>query len=244
MHIFYEIHEALPREAPGDEASTLRAWRALRGLPASPSVLDIGCGPGMQTVALVRASGAVVTALDIHRPFLNELVSRSIKACAAPRVHAVQAYMDALPFAGPFDVIWAEGSIYIIGFADGLRRWRRLLKPGGWLAATELSWIKPEPPREIAEYWQGEYPGMATAEQNVAAANAAGYSVAERFTLPESAWWEPYYRPMEDRVAELRVKYRGDESAQRLLDVRSREVEMYRKYSAWYGYVFYVMQRD
>ena len=39
--------------------------------------------------------------------------------------------MDALPFSpGEFDVIWAEGSIYNIGFERGLREWRQYLKPG------------------------------------------------------------------------------------------------------------------
>lgn len=37
------------------------------------------------------------------------------------------------------DVIWAEGSIYIIGFERGLREWGRFLKDGGYLGVTHLS---------------------------------------------------------------------------------------------------------
>jgi hypothetical protein len=62
------------------------------------------------------------------------------------------------------------------------------------------------------------------------------------FTVPESAWWQPYYGPMDGRIARLREQYAGNVSAQALLDGHAREIEMYRKYSAWYGYEFYVMQ--
>jgi hypothetical protein len=59
---------------------------------------------------------------------------------------------------GSFDLIWAEGSIYITGFATGLRRWRPLLKDTGCLAATELSWLKQEASGEAAAFWQKNYP--------------------------------------------------------------------------------------
>ncbi len=83
---------------------------------------------------------------------------------------------------------------------------------------------------------------MATVHENLARVGAAGYRQAGHFTLPEKAWWEPYYHPMESRIARLREKYRGDVDAQGCLDRAPKEIEMYRQYSAWYGYEFYVMQ--
>ncbi len=29
---------------------------------------------------------------------------------------------------------------------------------------------------------------------------ACDYEVLGHFTLPESAWWEPYYQPLEERL--------------------------------------------
>ena len=49
MRFFFEIHQGLPREGPGDFDSTRRALALLGGLPERPRILDIGCGPGMQT---------------------------------------------------------------------------------------------------------------------------------------------------------------------------------------------------
>ena len=61
-----------------------------------------------------------------------------------------------------FDIIWSEGSIYIIGFEKGLKEWRGLLKPKGFLAVHEMVWLKDNPPKEIKDYWEGNYPGIKT----------------------------------------------------------------------------------
>ena len=39
--IFWAVHNDLPREGPGDDDSTLRAFSMMKGLPDSPRVLDI-----------------------------------------------------------------------------------------------------------------------------------------------------------------------------------------------------------
>lgn len=240
--IFWAIHRDLPREAPGSDAATQQAWAMLPDLPAAPQILDIGCGPGAQTVVLARVSGGMVTAVDTHQPFLDELTRRAAQAGVAERIQPRNASMFDLDFAEPFDLIWSEGAIYIIGFERGLREWRKLLQPGGFVAVTELSWLKPDPPAEALEFWQEGYPGMGTIEENLARLTAAGYHALGHFVLPESAWWDQYYHPMAARIAMLREQYRGDDAAQRLLDVEQAEIALYRNYSSWYGYVFYIMR--
>jgi SAM-dependent methyltransferase len=151
--------------------------------------------------------------------------------------------MTALDFEpGSFDGIWSEGAIYIIGFEKGLREWQPLLKKGGYLAATELSWLKPAPPVEAKTFWNENYPRIQTREENLALLQKAGYHEISHFTLPESAWWQDYYTPLETRIAILAEKYRNNNEALAFLDNSQREIDLYRKYSEWYGYVFYVMQ--
>src|SRR5688572_18401972 len=70
---FFLLHSGLPREGPGSDDSTRQALRRLGALPAEPRVLDLGCGPGRQTLVLARELGAVITAVDAHAPFLKEL---------------------------------------------------------------------------------------------------------------------------------------------------------------------------
>lgn len=240
--LFWEIHSDLPREGPGDDASTRRAFEMLPGLPDRPRILDLGCGPGMQTLALARLSGAEILALDTHQPFLADLERRAAAAGLAAQIKTLNASMDNPPCEpGSVDLIWSEGAIYIIGFEAGLRRWRPLLRPGGCVAVTELSWIRPDPPEPARAFWAENYPGMQSVAQNLASAQAAGYTLLGHFTIPESAWLEGYYLPIEQKLASLRQKYADLPDVQRQLDAEQTEVDLYRQYSAWYGYEFYVL---
>jgi len=54
MNLFWEIHSGLPQEGPGDDNSTLKALALIPDLPSNPSILDIACGPGRQTIALAK----------------------------------------------------------------------------------------------------------------------------------------------------------------------------------------------
>ena len=41
---FYEIFSDLPRQGPGDNNSTQKAYSLLTGIPEKPQILDIACG--------------------------------------------------------------------------------------------------------------------------------------------------------------------------------------------------------
>ena len=242
--VFFEIHSGLPREGPGDTASTLRALRSVRGLPQKPDVLDVGCGPGAQTLVLARETGGTVTAVDNHVPFLDDLRGRAAAAGLADRIRPLEASMFDLPFAdASFDLVWSEGAIYQMGFDNGLRSWRRFLRPGGSVAVTEISWLRDDRPRELADFWQAEYPGMRSVAGNLAAIRRCGYGTAGHFILPDSCWWDSYYGPILEKLPRLRDKHRGDAEALAVLDLETVEIDLFRKYSSHYGYVFYVMGR-
>ena len=132
--IFFEIHTDLPREGPGKDKYTRQAFEMLPRLDR-PRIQDIGCGPGQQTMELARLSGGEVIALDMHQPYLEVLRAKISEAGLSERIKTVKGSMFDLQFQKEsFDIIWAEGSIYIIGFKRGLREWRRLLKPYGFFA--------------------------------------------------------------------------------------------------------------
>ena len=109
-NIFFEIHSGLPREGPGDNESTKKAYLMLRNLPEEPRVLDVGCGPGMQTIALAKLSRGRIIALDNHQQFLDDLKRKAEAEGVSGRIKVVNGDMCALNFmAKSFDVIWAEG---------------------------------------------------------------------------------------------------------------------------------------
>jgi SAM-dependent methyltransferase len=197
----------------------------------------------MQTLALATETHRPVVAIDTHRPFLRRLKQSAEAAGLRERIALVNGSMLSLPFAeGSFDVIWSEGAIYIAGFERGLREWHRFLRPRGYVVVSELSWLQTVRPVEAVSFWQIGYPGMHAVEENLEIVRAAGFREIGHFALPESGWWQHYYTPLELRLASLRDRYQDDAAANNQLDHVARQIDLYRKYSDSYGYVFYIMQ--
>lgn len=243
MDIFFEIHQGLPREGPGNFESTQRAYSLLADLPEQPLILDLGCGPGMQTLHLLELSPGQIVAVDNHQPFLEQLREEAAKKGVLDRLEIVNADLSALEFDnGSFDLIWAEGSAYSIGFENALCSWKPLLKEGGYLAASEISWTNSNPPRRLRQFWAEEYPQMRDIQSNLSLIERSGYRLVGYFVLPESAWWADYYTPLEEKLIALSEKYKSDADKLEVIELHQLEIEVYREYSADYGYVFYLMQ--
>lgn len=252
MERFLTLHAGLPRQAPGSDLATQDAIRRLRphGLPDDPAVLDIGCGPGRSLMILGRVTGGRVTGIDTHAPFLAEAQARIDEAGLGRRLRVLNRSMfdldgpDADGFAdGAFDLLWAEGSLYIAGFDAGLARFRRLLKPGGLFGLTELTWLSDDPPAEARAFWASAYPAMRSDSANRAAAEAAGYTVIDGFPLPRAAWWDEYYGPLSERIAARRAEHPAAPDWAAVLDAESAEIDLHRRFGDSYGYVFYLLKR-
>ncbi len=147
LEVFFEIHTGLEREAPGGDCYTRQAFQMLPEMDR-PRILDIGCGPGASTMELARLTDGCVTGLDLHPPFVKQLRAKIEEAGLSSRVKAAHGSMFELDFPeSSLDILWAEASIYIIGFERGLREWRPLLRPGGYLVASEACWLRSDPPK-------------------------------------------------------------------------------------------------
>jgi SAM-dependent methyltransferase len=241
--LFFELFGGLPRQGPGDLESTRRAFGLVAPLDSTSLILDLGCGSGTQTVALAAMTPARILAIDSHPPLIARLNETARRLGLADRVQGRVGEMSSpgVP-PGSVDLIWAEGSIYNVGFEPGLASFRPLLKAGGHVAVTEACWLKPDPPAPCREFWLAEYPAIADVPACLGKIRSCGYSSVGHFALPALSWWRDYYEPLQAAIEPFRRKYAGDGEAAALADASQREIDIWRKYQDWYGYVFFVMR--
>lgn len=240
--IFFELYESLPRQGPGNRASTARALGLCPAVPENPRFADFGCGSGASTLLLAElVSGCTIEALDAHAPLIARLQRTVLIRHLDARIHPHVGDMNQPPFApNSFDLIWCEGALYNLGVARGLERWRPLLRGRGCVVFTEAVWLRDDPPDEVKALWAEEYPQLADVPANLAIIADSGYEAIAHFTLPAEAWWDDFYTPMDARIRELRTKHAGNGDAQTTLTLLQREVDMHRQFGDWYGYEFFV----
>ena len=251
---FYEIFDpSLPRLNPGDEASTLRALNMFRSAGSGSQgqtalgfrrILDLGCGCGGQTLALARYTKGAILAVDNHQAYLDELRRRAEAAGLSRRIQTVLKDMRTLTTDdGPFDLIWSEGALFVVGFREGLTLCHSLLTGGGGLAVSELCWLRPDPPADCRQFFSQGYPAMTDVETALSAIRASDYELLGHFTVPESAWWTSYYHPVEERLGLLRQRHVGSAENLSMIESVQKEIDIYRRYCAYYGSVFFIMRR-
>ena len=241
--LFFELFSGLPRQGPGCPASTRRALELVPGVGARTRVLDLGCGTGAQALVLAESSPAHIVAIDLHPPFIDVLNREARRLGIADRLEARVGDMGRLDFAdGSFDLIWCEGAIYNVGVEAGLRDWRRLLSRDGHVALTEACWRKARPPAECVAFWDASYPAIRDTATLLEAAEGCGYEIVGHFPLPASAWWDDYYRPLQDNVTAFRDRHRDAPDAQALADGVQHEIDIWHACSEFYGYEFLVLR--
>jgi SAM-dependent methyltransferase len=244
--LMVELHRDGLRQGPGSDEETLRALQLTRLDPsATLQVADIGCGTGASTLVLAsQLQNAQITAVDLFPEFLEILSKRARAAGCSKSIEPLTASMDALPFAhDSLDLIWSEGAIYNIGFAKGIENWKSILRPGGVLAVSEITWLRPNPPEEIRQHWQNEYPEIATAAEKISILERGGYDLLGYFALPSTAWINHYYEPTELRISAFLQGHRGQSEAEALVKMERHEADLYRRFKDWFSYGFYVARK-
>jgi len=202
---------------------TRKAFQMLPKLE-KPLILDIGCGSGVPTIELAKLSDGEIIGIDINQSLLDQLNRKIEEEGFSSRVKTVKCSLFEIDFPDEsFDIIWAEGSIWIIGFEKGLKEWNRLLKPNGFLVVHD----------EIK-----------TVSNKIKKIPSCGYKLVDYFSLPEDAWWTKYCRPLEIRIKELRMKYKNNSDALKTLENCQNEIDLVKRNPKEHSSAFFVMQKS
>lgn len=240
LNIIYSFFSDTERQGPGSAVETLKALGFIDGLTERSRIADIGCGTGGQTMVLGEHTRCEITGVDSWPGFIDQFNRDARKRNLQDRVKGVVGDMENLPFGEEeLDLIWSEGAIYNIGFERGLKEWRKFLKPGGYIAVTENTWFSEERPDEIRDYWQKAYPEIDTIPRKVAQMQKAGYLPVATYILPETIW-NDYYAWQARRRESFLKEYEGNQAAREFAASMRYEAELYDRYKAYYGYMFYI----
>lgn len=97
-------------------------------------ILDLGCGTGEQAAALV-ARGARVIAVDLNEDSLRQARARDLPGAE----FRLADLREPLCLEAPADGIWSRfAAAYFPDLIPVLEVWKRYLRPGGWVALTEI----------------------------------------------------------------------------------------------------------
>lgn len=236
-----EYFSAIERQGPGSPEVTIKALSFIDHLSDDSRIADIGCGTGGQTMVLAQNAPGKITGIDLFPIFIDLFNANAQKNGLNDRVKGIIGSMENLPFAEEeLDLIWSEGAIYNIGFERGLKEWRRFLKMDGYIAVSEASWFTAERPEEIENFWNEAYPEIDTIPNKLAQLQNAGYIPVATFILPENCWTDHFYTRQAEVQSSFLEKHAGNKTAEELVANERREAELYSKYKAFYGYVFYI----
>lgn len=157
------------------------------------TVLDIGCGLGGPSCRLVERHGAArVTAYDIDAAVLDRARAHIAKRGLAQRIEvALGGGGEAkLPFASrSFDAVFSKDAFIHVDDKPALyAEVLRVLKPGGWLAASD--WYGTvEPPTPEMQAYVADGRGFRLQPLDVASKALAAVGFTEIKNLDRAEWF-------------------------------------------------------
>lgn len=183
---------------------TIKAYKSLPEIE-HPRILDVGCGTGVPTLELARISGGNITALDDNQNSLNMLKAKLKAEELDKQVTVITDSIFTMDFPEEsFDIIWAEGSVFVMGFETSIKKWHRFLKSDGFLVIHDDSKDKDKKLELVKKH---------------------GYRLIDEFELSHQVWWDEYYKPLEQLIKTFKDKQPDDQSLINELNKDQMEID-------------------
>lgn len=259
--IIEQINKAKLKDSPGLKENTVNALNiALSKIKyqyrknelsydeAKIKVLNVGSGKGLENLWILENSNVELSALDAHEPYLLELESIIKKNGFSKRLKTYLDDVSSMPFKkNSFDIIWCEGSIYNLGFERGIKEFKKYLKPKGVIVVADYI-LKEDGkakkiPLELKRYFEGFHPSIESHENNIIAAENAGYKLSATFNVSEEAWWKNYLSIIREECKNIEFNNQTNIEIKKDLKEIMIDLDMHEKYKDYYDYAFYILQK-
>ena len=188
---------------------SIKAFRMIPDMDR-PRILDIGCGSGVSTIELAKLHNGIVTGIDIDQSVLDRFTMKIEEAGLSDRVRAVNCSLFDIAYPDEsFDIVWSEGSIYVIGFKQGLQEWRRFLKPDGYMMIHDEK---------------------GNVEQKLEQVSECGYELLDYFILEKEIWLAEYFAPLQRLINDAEKKYGMSSDIRGEIQNARQEIEWFNEY--------------
>ncbi len=179
-----------------------------------PLILDMGCGTGVPTLALMEIGNGSIYAVDSDNSCLLWLEEKVKTLNCADRIKVIHASaFDENLFDEKFDIILTEGLLNVIGFETGLPMLIKHLKDIGYLIIHD-------------EFKSDREKRAIFKKYNLELLNS--------FVLDENVWWDDYYHCLEKSIIK---ENKG------LFEREINEIIEFKKNPEIFRSIFYVLKK-
>ena len=184
-------------------------WRAC------PLILDMGCGTGESTLAMLNICDGYIYAVDLDEKSLAHFKRKADLLNLTDRIRIINdSVLNSELICIRFDLILAEGILNVIGFERGLEIIKNRLKQGGHaIVHDELN---------------NDREKRILFEMN-------GLKVLNAFELDESIWWKEYYACLEQSIKSVPNK--------ELFQNEIQEISEYKNSPEKFRSIIYVLEK-
>lgn len=209
---YYEVKDSCRRNL---SPFTLDAFSSIPRIDR-PLILDLGCGTGETTMALLGVCNGNAYAVDMDEKSLAFFRQKAERQELMHRVRIINdSVLNAEQLGIQFDLIIAEGILNVVGFETGLKIIVRLLKQGGH-AMIHDEVHKDSEKRIIFEEYH--------------------LKLLNSFELDETVWWNKYYACLEKSIESLADK--------ELFQNEMMEIREYRKNPEKFRSIYYILEKQ
>ncbi len=194
---------------------TLKAFHFFPAMN-NPLILDLGCGTGESTLAVLSACSGHAYAIDSDEKSLSFFQRKAERKGLSDRIRIINdSVFHAKQLGIQFDFIIAEGILNVVGFEKGLEIIISLLKKGGYgIIHDELKCDR---------------------EKRIIF-NRNNLKLLYSFELDETVWWNDYYACLEKSIESAVDK--------ELFHNEIEEIREYRKDPQKFRSIYYGLEKE